>query len=117
MLALVLSLGLHWTVLQSAAWVGMVVAYSKDASIGEALEKTFDGAHPCPLCKMVENGEKDDQGKSKQTKSGSIKKMDLMLASVEALVILKSAAPDPVFLVERSELRMENPPVPPPRAV
>lgn len=117
MLALVLSLGLHWTVLQSAAWVGMVVAYSKNATLGEALEKTFDGAHPCPLCKLVEAGEKGGQGKSKQTKAESIKKIDLMIVSVETLVIRKPDAPDHARLVECSERRTEHPPVPPPRAV
>ena len=115
-LALVLSLGLHWTVLQSAAWVGMVVAYSKNATLGEALEKTFDGAHPCPLCKVVEAGAKSDQDESKQAKSGAIKKLDLMIASIETLVFAKPDAPDHPLLVERPMSRAETPPVPPPRA-
>ena len=115
MLALVLSLGLHWTVLQSAAWVGMVVAYSKDASIGEALEKTFDGAHPCPLCKMVESGSKSDEDKSKPTKSDPIKKLDLLLTSGEVLIVPAPDAPDYLPLTQRPELKEHSPAVPPPR--
>ena len=117
MLALVLSLGLHWTVLQSAAWVGMVVAYSKDASIGEALEKTFDGAHPCSLCKMVEAGAKDDDGTGKEAQSAKIKKIDLMLATVEALVVPAPDGREYLPLMQRPVLRENCPPVPPPRVV
>ena len=42
-LVLVLSLGLHWALLQSIAWVGMIASYSRVASLAEALSKTFDG--------------------------------------------------------------------------
>ena len=115
LLALVLSLGLHWTVLQSAAWVGMVVAYSKDASIGEALEKTFDGAHPCRFCKMVESGSKSDEGKSKPDQGAKIKKLDIIPATVDGLVVLAPNAPDYLPLVQRSATKHYSPPVPPPR--
>ena len=116
MLALVLSLGLHWTVLQSAAWVGMVVAYSKDASFGEALEKTFDGEHPCALCKMVETGSQSDDENDKQTASAKIKKLDLMLAAIETLVVPAPDAPDYLPLMQRPVTKEYSPPVPPPRS-
>jgi hypothetical protein len=56
--ALACSIGLHWGFLQSVAWVGMVVSYSQDATIGEALGKTFNGKHPCPLCKAIAKGKR-----------------------------------------------------------
>jgi hypothetical protein len=115
MLALVLSLGLHWTVLQSAAWVGMVVAYSKDASFGEALEKTFDGEHPCPLCKIVETGSQTDDENDKQTAPAKIKKIDLMLATIEALVVPAPDAPDYLPHMQHPVSREYAPAVPPPR--
>jgi hypothetical protein len=59
--ALALSIGLHWGFLQSVAWVGMVVSYSHDGGIGEALEKTFDGKHPCCLCKAIAEGKKSEK--------------------------------------------------------
>jgi hypothetical protein len=52
-LALAGSIGLHWAFLQSVAWVGMVITYSGDAPLTEALAKTFDGQHPCSLCKEI----------------------------------------------------------------
>lgn len=115
MLALVLSLGLHWTLLQSAAWVGMVVSYSKDASLAEALEKTFDGEHPCPLCKLVETGSQSDGENDKQTASAKVKKLDLMLATMESLVVPAPNVPDYLPLMQRPVLKEYSPPVPPPR--
>ena len=54
--ALILAVGAHWIVLQSVAWAGMVINYSQNAPLTVALQKTFDGAHPCKLCKVVEEG-------------------------------------------------------------
>lgn len=52
-LALFLVLGGPWALLQSAAWSKMVFDYSRQASIREAFSKTFDGNHPCGLCKKI----------------------------------------------------------------
>jgi hypothetical protein len=82
LLTLVLSLGLHWTVLQSAAWVSMVVSFSQEGTMLDALEKTFDGEHPCPLCKVVERGTAesgdDDDTSSRTSSKKEIKKIDLL---------------------------------------
>lgn len=77
-LVLVLSLGLHWAVLQTVAWTGMIISYSRDASLSEALSKTFDGEHPCPMCKVIKKARAEEkQQEQKQVKPGS--KMDLGL--------------------------------------
>ena len=44
--SLMLSIGLHWDLLQIVAWGGMLVKYAQDGSIQDAIEKTFDGEHP-----------------------------------------------------------------------
>ena len=59
--ALACSIGLHWGFLQSVAWVGMVVNYSQDGTVGEAFAKTFDGKHPCALCKAIAAGKKSEK--------------------------------------------------------
>ena len=59
-LALMVSIGLHWAFLQSVAWVGMVVSYSQTDSLSIALEKTFDGQHPCRLCHFVKDGQQQE---------------------------------------------------------
>lgn len=52
-LALAFSIGAHWAVLQVVAWTGMVISYSQEAPLTEAVAKTFDGKHPCCLCKQI----------------------------------------------------------------
>src|ERR1044071_10024181 len=61
--ALCCAIGLHWLTLQSIAWTTMIVDYSKRGSLCEAIAQTFDGAHPCPLCHIV------DRGKTTEKKS------------------------------------------------
>jgi len=65
-LALVLSLGLHWAVLQSVAWAGMLANYSQDASFAEAWSKTFDGKHPCKLCNSIKKGRAEEKQQDQQ---------------------------------------------------
>lgn len=72
-LTLVLSLGAHWALLQTVAWTGMVIRYSQDGSFGEALSKTFDGKHPCGLCKMIQKGRAEEKKQDQQQVKTSLK--------------------------------------------
>jgi hypothetical protein len=68
---LVLSLGLHWALLQTVAWTGMLITYTRHASFQEAFTKTFDGQHPCALCKVIKNGRAEEkQQEQQQVKPG-----------------------------------------------
>ncbi len=62
-MALCLSVGLQWAVIQGVAWTGMLVNFSRDGSLIEAVTKTFDGNHPCALCHAVSDGSKKEQKK------------------------------------------------------
>lgn len=112
-LALALSLGLQWVVLQSVAWVGMAVTFSRESGIREALRKTFDGEHPCRVCLVVREGSAQED--AKETKAPpQVKRLDLGVLS-EALVPLtppsiSKVEPGPDLL---SNL-LTNPPSPPP---
>jgi hypothetical protein len=55
-IALLAATGLHWNVLQSLAWTAMLAENLHTTSLHQALEKTFDGHHPCSLCKLVSAG-------------------------------------------------------------
>jgi hypothetical protein len=46
--------GGQWLMLQSVAWVNMVRDYSQNATLSQAFTKTFDGNHPCPLCRFIQ---------------------------------------------------------------
>ena len=52
-LALFVAIGGPLAVLQGIAWVNMVHDFSKTGSLTQAVEKTFDGKHPCLLCKKI----------------------------------------------------------------
>ncbi|WP_133795452.1 hypothetical protein [Prosthecobacter fusiformis] len=109
---LCISLGLQWAVLQGVAWTGMLISYARDGSLIEAVSKTFDGEHPCPLCKAVENGQKQDQEKSANT---PIKKLDAVLVEVFHIV-----APVPQVMIfarlnQQGERRADAPLRMPPR--
>jgi len=60
-LALVATIGGHWAVLQTVAWTTMLADNLRDAPLSEAVEKTFDGKHPCNLCKQISAGKKSEQ--------------------------------------------------------
>jgi hypothetical protein len=54
-------MGGHLALLQTYAWTSMIVEYSGISSVSEAVEKTFDGEHPCELCKVVEKSKHEDK--------------------------------------------------------
>jgi hypothetical protein len=61
--ALVAALGAHWALLQTVAWTAMLADNLHANSFHDAVTKTFDGNHPCPLCKAIAAGKKSE-GKS-----------------------------------------------------
>jgi hypothetical protein len=63
-LALLQILGGHWALLQTSAWVGMIVQYSQRDGLKAGLAQTFDGEHPCSVCKAIQNGKKQEQKKA-----------------------------------------------------
>jgi hypothetical protein len=60
-LALVATTGLHWVTLQSVAWTAMLADNLQTNSFQVAAEKTFDGKHPCCLCRAIAAGKKSEK--------------------------------------------------------
>jgi hypothetical protein len=101
-----------WTVLQCFAWARMAVDFAKDSNISQALAKTFDGKHPCRLCKLVEEGKKS----SKATEAPSTdRKLDPCVRFETTVFQLTKPGTLPVRYVDHRCLRHDVPPVPPPR--
>ena len=113
-LTLTLSLGLHWAFLQSVAWVGMVVTYSRDSSISSALDKTFDGKHLCKLCRAVQEGKKSERRQDSQNTAFKIELFCAESASVE--LFADNSLPTSRRTIKFST-RDDSPPVPPPRSL
>jgi hypothetical protein len=59
--ALIAMSGLHWAVLQSVAWTTMLAENLHSSSFRDAVTKTFDGKHPCCLCKAIASEKKSEQ--------------------------------------------------------
>jgi hypothetical protein len=55
-LTLCFAFGLQWIALQSVAWTSMILQNTKQTSFCRAMMRTFDGAHPCSLCHVVNKG-------------------------------------------------------------
>jgi hypothetical protein len=110
--ALACTIGLHWGLLQSVAWVGMVVSYSHDGGIGMGLEKTFDGKHPCALCKAIAVAKKAEK---KPESAPLAKKLEFSYSATTFVF----AAPSGYWEADRLEpvgySLHRPPPVPPPR--
>lgn len=111
-----LSLGLHRGVVQGIAWTQMLVNYASETSLMEAVEMTFDGQHPCPLCEAVKD---DREAEHKQTPDSTQagKKLHAVLAAFPALIT--PSADDGSFPGQYFQVvcRFRQPEMPPPRRV
>jgi len=112
-LVLVIAIGAHWAVLQSAAWAGMLVNYSHGSTLNEAWTKTFDGKHPCHLCKVVREGKKSER-KQEMLKV----EVKFEFSFIAGAVWLFPPKPCRQFIaIDSSALaRLEAPLTPPPRS-
>jgi hypothetical protein len=111
-LMLTLAIGGHWIFLQSVAWVGMAVNFSQSAPISEALVKTFDGKHPCQLCKFVEQGKKTEK---RQDFTKVSAKVDFFSEHQQFAFITPDIFHLRFFPAEQIPVRNSSPPSPPPK--
>lgn len=109
---LTLSLGFHWVVLQSAAWVGMVVKYSGGCGFKEAIGKTFDGKHPCKLCRLVSEGKNTEKKSEAQF---DIKKVDSFAGEANAPFQFSKCRQAKLCCLFEFSSRLEPPASPPPK--
>lgn len=113
-LLLIIAVGAHWTLLQSVAWVSMAVSFSQDSTVKDALTKTFDGQHPCAICKLVKDGKSAEQ---KEQAQKPLNKIDLMTVSLPSALV-HPAMPAVASAKASSYLPpIESPFLPPPRTV
>ena len=111
--ALACSVGLHWAVLQSFAWSTMLASNLTRTSLTTALERTFDGKHPCALCKMVAEGRKSEKKSSSEFShkkiEGIVRPAALTVCQPACFTLAIGPAIHPTTVLYR-------PPVPPPRS-
>jgi hypothetical protein len=112
-LALCCAIGLQWLALQSIAWTAMIVDYSKNTSLCQAIVETFDGAHPCSLCHIVNRAKTSEKKSNLQQLTP---KLDIICATRAITLVRPFVHFDYItgdFSVSETG---QSPPVPPPRA-
>ena len=113
-IALVLATGAHWAALQTIAWTTMLAAnLASQQSLTEAVTQTFDGDHPCPLCKAIAAGKK-----SEKTSEAIAPVLKMEFPPVAERFVLIAPKLFPVFSPANTfaDSIFSKPPVPPPRS-
>jgi hypothetical protein len=110
--ALASSIGLHWAIFQSVAWMGMVVNYAYEGGIGDALTKTFDGNHPCALCKEIARSK---QSQKRSEPAPAAKKFELFSQSIPFVFVPPPYCWETQWPNNSMRSLVRTPPAPPPR--
>ena len=106
--------GGHWVALQTVAWTTMLADNLRTGSLKEAVTQTFDGEHPCPICKQIAAGKKSEK---KTEATFSAKKFEF--ASERTVFVF--SPPNQFELLPYFDTRISGliskPSVPPPRSL
>jgi len=92
----------------------MVVSYSQQCGVMTGLAQTFDGDHPCPICKAIQDGKKQEQKKA-PVLTTELKKDYLAAWNQFQICQQWSEAVYPAFAEQLLGIATE-PAVPPPRS-
>lgn len=103
----------QWGVLQSLAWTSMLVNNLHSCSLEAAVARTFDGRHPCCLCKAIAAHKQSEQ---KKDVSQPLQKLEFPPLKTECRLIAPAPCrnfPPPGGLAAAP---VAKPPTPPPRS-
>lgn len=115
-LVLVLFLGLHWTALQTFAWARMLLQYSRSVPLRTAVAMTFDGRHPCAICRAIRQG-RQSEPKEPLSVSREGSKLECDLPSTPASLAPRVGPPVVAVLEVHWSSRCDLPPKPRPRSL
>jgi hypothetical protein len=116
--------GGHWGVMQVIAWSNMIIDYSSQDGLIEGAKKTFDGEHPCTMCKAIEEGKKQQsQNRGDDNAPTSSQGLVLKECTFQKYIDLPTPHGCEIMIFSRPELDVRGdvrgtcPPLPPPRAL
>ncbi len=111
--------GGHWAALQTVAKATMLYRYAqRDGCLTVAAEETFDGQHPCELCRQIAAAKSREQ---KETPAAPGLKQDAKAKAVLTETTIPPAprsameVPFPRTAARLGPLHTDQPPTPPPR--
>jgi hypothetical protein len=111
---LVATMGGHWVLLQTVARTAKLADTLNHGSVCEAVSRTFDGKHPCPLCKAIAAGKKSEQ---KKPGSFTMQKLEFIPAQGAAELIVLFRFPKFVRGNVAAQSAFQKPLLPPPRGL
>lgn len=111
-LTLVLATGAHWAALQTVAWTTMLASNLHRDSFSEAVSKTFDGEHPCCLCKAIAAAKKSEK---KSEAVSPVLKMEFPPTAEKPVLFPPSHFAVLPLHDSFAESLSSKPPLPPPR--
>jgi hypothetical protein len=112
--ALIGTTGMHWAVLQSVAWAKMLSDNARTDTLQVAIEKTFDGKHPCALCKQITKGKQSEKKSEFQT---GLKKLEFLHDPLAFVLYSPQNFQLQSDLQTSAVTWAQAPPVPPPRSL
>jgi hypothetical protein len=111
-LTLMTAIGGHWAVLQSVAWTSMLAQNLRSNSLSQAVQRTFDGEHPCVICKSIAQAK---QSEKRAEFTPELQKLEFSFTPTSFAFF----PPSHFYQVESPNLslgvRVQAPPVPPPK--
>ncbi|HVM62910.1 MAG TPA: hypothetical protein VMV72_18760 [Verrucomicrobiae bacterium] len=111
-LVLLSATGAHWGALQSLAWTRMLAENLRTVSFAEAVARTFDGRHPCSLCKVIANASKSQK---KADLLQPLTKLEFPLTTPVILLVAPARSHLVLTADHFVESLSQEPPTPPPR--
>lgn len=110
--ALVLMTGAHWAALQTVAWTTMLANNLRTQSLTQAVSDTFDGEHPCPLCKAIAAAKK---AKKQSEAAAPVLKMEFPPAANPVVLFAPASFQLLPLADDFARALSSKPPLPPPR--
>jgi hypothetical protein len=111
-IAVLSATGTHWLALQSVAWTAMLAENLQSNSWQHAVERTFDGKHPCCLCRQIAAAKQSEKKSDVQIE---IKKLDYSYAHFEFVFCPPAHYYEISVLDDAAASLTRAPFVPPPR--
>jgi len=109
---LLMATGGHWAVLQSIAWTTMLAQNLRADGFSEAVSRTFDGKHPCNLCRAIAAGK---QSEKKADFTSPMNPFEFPPAPHGVTLAAPDLAARWPVLEQSAESLTYQPPTPPPR--
>ena len=114
LLAIFISAGAHWAVLQSFAYTRMLVEFAEQESWGTAVKKAFDERYACSLCPKIRDGFNQEQ--KEPSTLGEMYQPEFLLDSNDWILFTPVAFGEVICVPSQYVDFSKAPPKPPPRA-